>query len=117
MHIPEVMSHKPQIGAGGYFSKTIRPGKVQHRDDTTISEDAPEWFKINAVVAWKQHRKTNPDPGHRKMVLGKEIIFEPKIGNSANSVAPIDWDQMALSARQSTQRDTARNSARRNMFS
>ena len=110
MHIPEVMSHIPQIGAGGYFSGNTRPAKVIHRDDTTISEDAPDWFQIPAVANWKQSQKINPDPGHRKMVLGKEIIFEPRM--KGNDTSPINWDTIATSRTN----DTARESARRNMF-
>mmetsp|Transcript_1860 Transcript_1860/g.3702 ORF Transcript_1860/g.3702 Transcript_1860/m.3702 type:complete len:227 (+) Transcript_1860:104-784(+) len=112
MHIPQVMSHKPQIGAGGYFSGSTRPAKVVHRDDTTISEDAPDWFQIPSVVAWKEGQKKNPDPGHRKLVLGKEIIFEPKMRDSKSSTASIDWT--AMTARAPT---TGRSeSARKNIY-
>lgn len=115
MHIPEVMSHVPQIGAGGYFSGSNRPAKVIHRDDTTISEDAPDWFQIPSVVNWKAHQKRNPDPGHTKMVLGKEIIFEPKI-KEGDDRKPISWERRNTG--RSTQRgnESARESARRNMF-
>ena len=114
MHIPQVMSHVPQIGAGGYFSGTTRPAKVIHRDDTTISEDAPDWFQIKAVTNWKSHQKTNPDPGHKKMVLGKEIIFEPKIRGNPSDTAPINWERIATS--RSSGNQSVRESARRNMF-
>ncbi len=112
MHIPEVMTHVPKHGAGGYFSGTVRMRPVVHRDDTTISEDAPEWFKIPSVVKWKEGRKRNPDPGHRKMVLGKEIIFEPKM--KKREEGPIDWDSLKTDR---TARETARSSSRKSMYS
>ena len=45
------------------------------------------------------------------MVLGKEIIFEPKL--KGVDTAPINWDEITTSRRGN---DTARESARRNMF-
>jgi len=91
MHIPEVMQHAPSTGMGGEFSGNNRPRPVIHRDDTTISADAPDWFQIPSVVNWRQDQKTNPDPGHIKMVLGKEVIFEPKIKSSRDK---IDWNAL-----------------------
>jgi hypothetical protein len=106
MHIPEVMRHTPQTGMGGEFSGTNKPRPVVHRDDTTISADAPDWFQIKSVVNWKEGQKRNPDPGHVKMVLGKEVIFEPKPKKRASS---IDWDAIT---RRSTGPSTGMRSAR-----
>jgi len=112
MHIPAVMHHVPQTGMCGEFSGS-RKAKFQHRDDTTISEDAPSWFHIPSVIAWKGHQKTNPDPGHDKMVLGKEVIFEPRMKTVDKGA--INWDLM--SARSARGNDTARASARAMMYS
>jgi len=118
MQIPAVMAHIPSLNAGGEFSGTSRPAKFQYRDDTTISDDAPSWFHIRSVVKWKGHQKTNPDPGHDKMVLGKEVIFEPR--PKVKDLGAINWNIMsqAQATSRSTARgnESARNTARRNMY-
>ena len=111
MQIPHVMSHVPQMGMGGEFSGT-KKAVFQHRDDTTISADAPDWFQIPSVVKWKSDQKTNPDPGHDKMVLGKEVIFEPR--PKVKDRGAINWELM--SSRGSVG-STARNTARAMMYS
>tara|TARA_B110000305_G_scaffold107412_1_gene120822 strand:+ start:137 stop:742 length:606 start_codon:yes stop_codon:yes gene_type:complete len=123
MQIPEVMAHIPQTGQSGEFGGT-RKAKFQHRDDTTISDDAPDWFRIPSVVNWKANQKTNPDPGHIKMVLGKEIIFEPKPKKS--DTGSINWsitdshdslDRQMISHGSSRQPTARQPTARDLMFS
>ena len=92
MHIPEVMAHEPMLNAGGEFGSSAKR-KVTKRNTYTISEDAPAWFHVPSSVAWKAKTLANPKSvlGHRKMVLGKEILFEPNLKEENN--AEIDWQE------------------------
>ena len=111
MHIPQVMQHIPVTGMGGEFSGNNKPRPVVERDDTTISEDAPDWFRIKSVASWRVREKASPGPGIRKMVLGKEVIFEPIVETSGE---PIDWSATTrrTSHRTSAAPESSRASAR-----
>jgi hypothetical protein len=114
MHIPTVMTHKPNIKSGGEFgghekSHSLKPGHSP-RTKFSISDEAPEWFKhANRAPQGKRY-------GHTKMVLGKTVIFEPNIREPTQR--DIDWgggesyDATASSRRQESARSARVDSAR-----
>lgn len=96
MLIPQVMSHTTKTGLGSQFrvgkggvgmeaKKQGHGGSTidQHRDDTSVSHDAPDWFKSKALDAFQARLdRGEVVPGYgtsgiRKLAVAGQVIFEP----------------------------------------
>jgi hypothetical protein len=100
MQIAAVVSHAAKTelasqfraGKGGFdleANKLVHGGSFeQKRDDTTVSRDAPDWFKSKVLVAFQEkldRGEVGPGfgAGIHTYVSGNQIIFEPKTPKAA----------------------------------